>query len=156
MVDWIDENCDVVMAADADSGEEVEQYTSLTEALNGPEGEEWAKALKSEKDNFGIREIFGDAPQTGKAMRTKIILRKTRKPDGSWKYKVRLVAKGFTQVKGVNYNETYAGRPYYQHCGCTDVLESVCHVWVSPSCVRCDCCVSGRQERLPQLCVVAT
>jgi reverse transcriptase-like protein len=84
------------------------QPKSLKEAFEGPEKEFWLEALRVEVGNFDLREVFVEAPQTGHAMKTKLILKKVRKPDGSIKYKVRLVAKGFTQIKGVNYNETYA------------------------------------------------
>ena len=84
------------------------QPTSLQEALEGSEGPMWRAALETEINNFKLRNVFAKAEQSGRAMKTKLILRKTRKPDGSIKYKVRLVAKGFTQIKGINYNETYA------------------------------------------------
>lgn len=108
MIEWIEGNCEVVFAAEDETGEELVQSTSLKEALAGPEAEHWKKALLKEVENFKVRGVFADAPQTGKAMQTKVILKKSRNPDGSIKYKVRLVAKGFTQIKGVNYNETYA------------------------------------------------
>ncbi len=84
------------------------QPATLKEALEGPDGALWAKALQTEIDNFRLREVFISASQKGPAMKTKLILKRSWKPDGTIKYKVRLVAKGFTQIKGVNYNETYA------------------------------------------------
>ncbi len=84
------------------------QPASLAEALAGPEGSHWRKALNTEKENFQVRGVFVPAEQTGHAMDCKVILKKSLKPDGTFKYKVRLVAKGFTQIKHVNYNETYA------------------------------------------------
>jgi hypothetical protein len=94
--------------AGGEPSEPLTQPATLKEALSGPERENWLPALRTEIDNFKLREVFIKAPQHGRAMQTKLILKKTRKPDGSIKYKVRLVAKGFTQIKGINYNETYA------------------------------------------------
>jgi hypothetical protein len=109
LIEWICDNFEMVFTAETDDGgEELSQPSTLEEALSGPEASHWKEALRKEIENFKVRGVFADAPQFGKAMQTKIILKKARKPDGSIKYKVRLVAKGFTQIKGVNYGETYA------------------------------------------------
>lgn len=111
--DWHDDLIEMAFRVDATAAglappKPLDQPASLKEALEGPEKDEWNRALENEISNFTIRKIFKPAEQTGRAMATKLILKKARKPDGSIKYKVRLVAKGFSQIKGINYNETYA------------------------------------------------
>ena len=81
---------------------------SLDEAMNGPHGEEWRAAIQKEFDNFDVRNTFGEAAQTGRAMKTKLILKYMFNNDYTLKFKARLVACGYSQVYGVDYKETYA------------------------------------------------
>ena len=48
------------------------------------------------------------APQHGRAMKSKIILRYMFKNDFTIKYRGRLVACGYSQIHGLDYHETYA------------------------------------------------
>ena len=43
-----------------------------------------------------------------KALKSKFTFRLTCLIDGSWKYKIRLVACGYNQIAGHDYNETFA------------------------------------------------
>ena len=81
---------------------------SLEEALNGPDKVEWRKAIDKELKSFDDRGIFAEAPQEGRAMKTKIILRTQYRNDYTIKFKARLVACGYSQIYGVDYLETYA------------------------------------------------
>ncbi len=81
---------------------------SVKEALAGPERELWIKAILLELSQFDLRGIFGEAPQEGRAMKTKIILKYAYDSNYNLKYKARLVACGYSQIKGVDYQETYA------------------------------------------------
>lgn len=81
---------------------------SVEEALAGPDADLWREALKKELRSFEDRNVFVEAPQEGRAMRTKIILRTMYRNDYTVKYKARLVACGYSQIYGVDYKETYA------------------------------------------------
>jgi len=53
--------------------------------------------------------ILTDLPPGCKLVGCKWIFKKKLRPDGTVdKYKVRLVAKGFTQQKGINFFDTYS------------------------------------------------
>jgi hypothetical protein len=65
---------------------------SVEEALKGPEREHWVNAINSELKNFDERNIFTTAPQEGRAMKTKLILKYSYNNDYTIKYKARLVA----------------------------------------------------------------
>ena len=106
--EWIDDAQALAAKVKAAELEPIRQPSDWDECMNGPERDQWLEAFNTEVGNFGSRATFEQAAQVGHAMKTKLIFKKTRRPDGTFKYKVRLVAKGFTQIKGVNYNETYA------------------------------------------------
>jgi hypothetical protein len=106
--------------------------TSYQEAMNGPHREEWKRATIEEwnaileNDTF---EVFSNCrlkpnpngrtmdaedytpiqvPFGTKTIGSKWVYRTKRNPDGSTRYKVRLVVKGWQQIQGVDYNETFA------------------------------------------------
>ena len=113
LVDWLDEieerACEIEAQERGIELTPIVQPKTLQEALEGPDKLEWQKAWDTERNNFIQAATFRDgAAQKGHAMKTRILLKKSRRPDGSFKFKVRLVAKGFTQIRGVNYGETYA------------------------------------------------
>ena len=84
---------------------------SVQEALAGPDRVHWLKAINDELQNFDDRHTFAEAPQTGRAMKTKMILKYMYKNDMTIKYKARLVACGYSQIYGVDYKETYSPTP---------------------------------------------
>jgi hypothetical protein len=55
-------------------------------------------------------EVYSNVDQLNdklKPVKSKLAFRATRKPDGSIKYRCRLVACGYCQIYGVNYNKTF-------------------------------------------------
>ena len=80
-------------------------------ALLGPEKEDWREAILDELlgviDNGTF--VVADLPASRKAITAKWVLKKKRQSDGSLeRFKARLVARGFTQVEGFDYDEVFA------------------------------------------------
>ena len=85
---------------------------SYLEAMKSPDKQKWKEAIQNEYDSLienGTWQI-ANLPQGRKALTTKWILKKKLGPDGSiQKYKARMVARGFQQIEGYDYTETYSG-----------------------------------------------
>ena len=80
-------------------------------ALEGVKGAEWAAAMEAELDSLWENNVYEEVsrPQGKKVIGTKWVLRiKTDAAGNLNKYKARVVAKGFRQVEGLDYDETYA------------------------------------------------
>ena len=84
---------------------------TLSEAKRSPEWLEWEKAVQVELnqlEQMGTWEIV-DPPEDRKPISNKWVFTKTFDKDGNLqKYKAQLVAQGFTQVPGMDYNETFS------------------------------------------------
>lgn len=84
---------------------------SFREAVNGKDSEEWMKVIAEEIRNL-IRNNTWDLvnrPKNRDVVTCRTILRNKIKPDGSLeRRKARVVARGFSQRKGIDYSETFA------------------------------------------------
>ena len=92
--------------------EEVKQSPeSVQEALQGPHTERWRQAMNSEIESLrenGVYELV-DRPEGKKVVKSKWVLRvKTNENGEIEKYKARVVAKGYSQVEGVGYDQTFS------------------------------------------------
>ena len=79
--------------------------------MAGPQAKEWHAACKSEYDSQVARGTFTitTLPYDHKAIEGKWVFKLKENPDGSIeRYKARWVAKGYRQVQGRDYEETYA------------------------------------------------
>lgn len=83
---------------------------TVAEALSesNPDREHWLKAIEKELGAMDSYGVFGAAEQKGHAMSTKLIFRVMYDNDYTIKYKARLVIRGFTQIYGIDYDQTYA------------------------------------------------
>lgn len=84
---------------------------SVREALNGPNAAHWREAIRQEL--AGLKEmgtwIEVDLPPGVRLIDSKLVLRIKCDENGiPIKYKARLVARGFTQVKDLDYDQTFA------------------------------------------------
>ena len=84
---------------------------TLKEAMRSPDWSEWENAVKTELatlKQMGTWEL-ADAPKDRKPITNKWVFVKKYNKDGDLqKYKARLVARGFSQIPGMDYNQTFA------------------------------------------------
>ena len=84
---------------------------TLKEAMRSSNWPEWEKAVKTELatlEQMGTWEL-ADVPKDRKPITNKWVFVKKYNKDGDLqKYKARLVARGFSQIPGINYNQTFA------------------------------------------------
>ena len=83
---------------------------TLDEAKASSDWPQWSEALKAEYASLRKHNVFGPSVTTltTKPIGHKLIFTKKRNAQGHViRYKVRLVAQGFTQRPGVDYNFTY-------------------------------------------------
>ena len=83
----------------------------LREAVDGPDGKEWKKAIYQEDRSLIENQVWEivERPKNKKVIGTRIVLRNKIGGDGEVeRRKARVVAKGFTQVQGVDYNESFS------------------------------------------------
>ena len=84
---------------------------TYAEAMARPDADMWDAACEEEKRSFEIMGVYDvvPRPEHRKILGSKWVLRVKRGPDGAiQKYKARVVAQGFTQIEGVDYDETFA------------------------------------------------
>ena len=94
--------------------EEMQLYDeprSYQEAIEAHDGERWHKAMMKELQQLADNGVYTavERPKGELVLPGKWVYKVKRNADGTIdKYKARYVAKGFKQVYGINYNETYA------------------------------------------------
>src|SRR3954466_16327542 len=79
--------------------------------MEGPESKKWLEAMKSEIDSMYTNKVWTlvDIPEDHRAVENKWIFKKKTDADGNVSvYKAQLVAKGFRQIQGVEYEETFS------------------------------------------------
>jgi Reverse transcriptase (RNA-dependent DNA polymerase) len=86
------------------------------ECMNRNDWPKWKDALKAELDSLEKQNVFGPVVLTPKNVNTVgykwvFVIKKIKKNE-IVRYKIRLVAQGFTQILGVDYEETYSSVVY--------------------------------------------
>ncbi|XP_046976414.1 uncharacterized mitochondrial protein AtMg00820-like [Vanessa cardui] len=87
-----------------------EDELTFSEAISGPEKQQWLQAITEELQSFVDNQVWEvvDAPNNGSVVQCKWVLKKKFDSDNKVRYRARLVAKGFTQKAGVDYKETFS------------------------------------------------
>jgi len=82
---------------------------SYREVLNSPLYKHWKSAMQEEYASLMENNVFTLVKHTeSKPIGCKWVYKMKHYPDGTLRYKARLVVKGYEQVKGVDFDETYA------------------------------------------------
>ena len=88
-----------------------DEPTNYEEAMMSPDSAKWLKAMKSEMGSMYENKVWTliDLPDDRWAIQNKWIFKRKTDADSSVTiYKARIVAKGFRQVQGVNYDEIFS------------------------------------------------
>ena len=101
--------------------EYVQQFAGLTteedipqsyeEAIKSKESTHWQKAMKEEYESLIANNtwVLTNLPEGKPAIKSRWVYTKKYNSDGSLeRYKARFVAKGFSQIKGINYEEVFS------------------------------------------------
>jgi hypothetical protein len=83
---------------------------SYEEAVKSPESELWKAAMRDEMNSLNENETFSPTslPEGKKTVGGRWVYTVKETENGSQTYKARYVAKGYSQVKGIDYEETFA------------------------------------------------
>ncbi|KAK8680511.1 hypothetical protein V6N13_109454 [Hibiscus sabdariffa] len=81
------------------------------EAVSSPNSEKWLEAMRSEMDSMSDNQVWTlvEPPEGIKPIGCKWVFKKKTDMDGNVQtYKGRLVAKGYRQIHGIDYDETFS------------------------------------------------
>jgi hypothetical protein len=104
-LDWFGNPILSVMLTDQD------ETATYMEAMEGPESKKWLEAMESKIRTMYDNQVWTlvDIPSDHKTAENKWIFKKKADADGNVTvYKAWLVTKGFQQIQGVDYDETFS------------------------------------------------
>jgi hypothetical protein len=83
---------------------------NYTEAMGSPQAREWEQAMKEEINSLQENDTFelSELPRGKASVGGKWVYTTKQNQDGIVSFKARYVAKGYNQVKGIDYEETFA------------------------------------------------
>lgn len=90
--------------------DELEEPTTVTEALTSQKKVKWEEAMEAEMRSLQDNDVWElvELPKDRKPVGSKWVFKVKTNEDGDVeRYKARLVAQGFMQVKGADYDETF-------------------------------------------------
>ena len=88
-----------------------DELANYEEAMMSPDSAKWFEAMKSEMGSMYETKVWTliDLPNDRQAIEIKWIFKRKTDADSSVTiYKARIVAKGFRQVQGVDYDESFS------------------------------------------------
>lgn len=89
----------------------IPEPTTYQDVLRSSEKDKWIEAMNNEVKSLQNNETWEltNLPDNRKALRCKWVFKIKRNPDGTVdKYKARLVAVGYSQKKGIDYDQTFS------------------------------------------------
>ena len=101
--------------------EGLEEPTTVTEALKNQQKVKWEEAMATELRSLQDNDVWElvEPPKDRKIVGSKWVFKVKTNEDGEMeRYKARLVAQGYTQVKGADYDETFVLLFGWSHCEC--------------------------------------
>ncbi len=105
-----------------------EEPQTVEEVLNGEDAKKWEMAMQEEYDSLVINNIWSlvSLPKGRKPISCKWMFKIKHGVHGEVEhYKARLVARGFTQTFGVDYNKTFAPVVKFVSIHCILVLAAI-------------------------------
>lgn len=96
--------------------ESLHDPATIQEALQGPDKDNWIAAMREELQAFeenSAWEVVSEVPPEKTLVQCKWVYKRKFDSDNSVRYRARLVAKGFTQKPGLDYDETFS--PVVRH-----------------------------------------
>src|SRR6266540_7118061 len=99
------------MSEDVNDIGKVDDPTSYKEAMNNKHSPMWFDAMEEEMKSMSINDVWDlvEIPKGTKTVGCKWVYKTKHDSKGNIeRFKVRLVAKGFTQREGIDYNETFS------------------------------------------------
>ena len=121
-----------------DIGDNISSYqpTSLAEALTSQYKDNWSWAMKTEMERLGLRgtwtvQIYDPkSPEFKniKPIKSKLAFRASVRPNGTIKFRSRLVACGYSQRFGIDYDTTYCPTCKYKSL-CIVLHLAAIHGW---------------------------
>ncbi|CAA7040495.1 unnamed protein product [Microthlaspi erraticum] len=92
--------------------DEDHEPTSIAECMQRIDWPKWNEAIDAEFNSLGKREVFGPVVRTPEGVKPVghkwIFVRKRNENGEIVRHKARLVAQGFSQIPGIDYEETYS------------------------------------------------
>lgn len=87
-----------------------EEPQTIREALRSDDAEAWRRAIEEELQSLKTNKTWDlvELPKGRQTVTNKWVFRLKKNADGSIRHKARLVARGFSQQSGTDFNETFA------------------------------------------------
>ena len=87
-----------------------DELANYEEAMMSPDSAKWLEAMKSEMRSIYENKVWTliDLPNDRRAIEIKWIFKRKTDTDSVTIYKARIVAKGFREVQGVDYDESFS------------------------------------------------
>ncbi|GJZ30918.1 disease resistance CC-NBS-LRR class family protein [Tanacetum coccineum] len=108
----IDEIFSYSVASDVMGGDDDPEPKSVIDCQSRPNSDKWKDAMQAELNSLNKRKVFGPIVTTPRDVKPVgcrwIFVQKRNEKNEVTRYKARLVAQGFSQRPGINYEETYS------------------------------------------------